>query len=103
MNSEIGLQKSVIHRPAEPPPGLDEFEQHVMASDSPAVVIINRTLVRALLRYATCLSAVRQRPRPRPMICCSSSTVIQRHDAMVATRHGVGFAGSGDYYSPVGN
>ena len=46
----------------------------VMASDSPAVVIINRTLVRALLRYVTCLSAVRQRPRPRPMICCSSST-----------------------------
>ena len=32
---------------------------------------------------STCsgLSAVRQRPRPRPMICCSSSTVIRRRNA----------------------
>ncbi len=40
-----------VRRAAEPPPGLAEFEQHVMASDAPAVVLVDRALVRALLRY----------------------------------------------------
>ena len=30
---------------------LAEFERHVMAADAPAVVLIDRALVRALLRY----------------------------------------------------
>ena len=29
-----GLQKNVIHRVAEPPPDLDEFEADIMASDA---------------------------------------------------------------------
>jgi hypothetical protein len=33
----------------EPPPGLDEFEQHVMASVAPAAVLIDRALIRTLL------------------------------------------------------
>ena len=40
-----------LHRQPEPPDGLAEFEQHVMAADAPAVVLIDRALVRALLRY----------------------------------------------------
>ena len=34
-------------REPEPPPGLAEFEQHVMAADAPAVVLIDRALIRA--------------------------------------------------------
>ena len=30
---------------------LVEFEHHVMAADAPAVVLIDRALIRALLRY----------------------------------------------------
>ena len=32
MADEIGLQKNDIHRVAEPPPDLDEFEADIMAS-----------------------------------------------------------------------
>ena len=40
-----------LSRQPEPPPGLAEFEAIIMASGAPAVVLIDRTLVRALLRY----------------------------------------------------
>jgi hypothetical protein len=33
------------------PPGLADWEAYVMASDAPAVCIMDRDLVRALLRY----------------------------------------------------
>ena len=33
------------------PAGLDEWEAHVLASDAPAVCMMDRNLVRALLRY----------------------------------------------------
>ena len=50
-NNYRARARSPLHRQPEPPDGLAEFEQHVMASDAPAVVLIGRTLVRALLRY----------------------------------------------------
>jgi hypothetical protein len=45
------IERHPIRRQPEPPPGLDEFEQHVMASDAPAVVLADRAFLRALLRY----------------------------------------------------
>ncbi len=41
----------------EPPDGLAELEVHVMAADPPTMVLIDRTLVRALLRYVRRLEA----------------------------------------------
>jgi hypothetical protein len=35
------------HRQPEPPQGLEEFEQHVVASNAPAVVPVDRALIRA--------------------------------------------------------
>jgi hypothetical protein len=37
------------------PPGFDEFAAHLDASDAPAVVLIDRELMRALLRYVRTL------------------------------------------------
>jgi hypothetical protein len=34
-----------------PPPNLSEFEAIIMASSAPAVVMIDRELIRGLLRY----------------------------------------------------
>jgi hypothetical protein len=44
-------RKPLLRRVPEPPPGLDEFEQHVMTSKVPLVVPIGRDFARALLRY----------------------------------------------------
>jgi hypothetical protein len=51
MVDEIGLQKNVIHRVAEPPPDLDEFEADIMASYAAHTFSIYRAWMRALLRY----------------------------------------------------
>jgi hypothetical protein len=53
-----GLEPS-LHRQPEPPPSLAEFERHVMAAD---VVLIDRALIRALLRYVRGLE--REVPTP---------------------------------------
>jgi hypothetical protein len=45
-----GAQCTTIARAREALAGLAEFE-HVMAADAPAVVLIDRALIRALLRY----------------------------------------------------
>lgn len=37
------------------PAGLAAFEAHIMASEAPAVVLIDRELMRALLRYVRAL------------------------------------------------
>jgi hypothetical protein len=41
----------------EPPPDLDLFERHVMADEAPAVVMIDRALMRGLLRDTRNLEA----------------------------------------------
>ena len=53
---------ATLRRQPEPPPSLAEFEQHVMAADAPAVVLIDRALIRALLRYVRGLE--REVPTP---------------------------------------
>ena len=50
-SKQLSHAREVLHCLPEPPDGLAEFEQHVMASGAPAVVLIGRTLVRGLLRY----------------------------------------------------
>jgi hypothetical protein len=50
-NLESATLETSLRRQPDPPPGLAEFEQHVMAADAPAVVLIDRALIRALLRY----------------------------------------------------
>jgi hypothetical protein len=47
------LFEPIIRRPN----GLDEFEAHVMASNYPAICMIDRDLVRELLRYLRRLEA----------------------------------------------
>ena len=49
------------------PPGLAEFEAFVVAETAPAVVIIDRALIRALLAY------VRQLERDADLTKCRSS------------------------------
>jgi len=48
--------------PISPPPsGLEEFEAIITASDAPAVVIIDRDLVRGILAYLRYLEAELER------------------------------------------
>jgi 2-methylisocitrate lyase-like PEP mutase family enzyme len=42
-----------------PPDGLDEIEAAVMASEAPAVIILDRTSIRLLLRYVRALERAR--------------------------------------------
>jgi hypothetical protein len=47
-----GPERRVI---AVPPDGLDDIEAAVMASEAPAVIILDRTSMRLLLRYVRAL------------------------------------------------
>ncbi len=38
-----------------PPPGLTGFATHVLAADAPAVVLVDRDLMRGLLQYVAWL------------------------------------------------
>jgi hypothetical protein len=50
------------------PPGIAEFEAFVMADTAPAMVIIDRALIRALLIYLRGLEReVAHRPAARPI------------------------------------
>ncbi len=46
-----GKLRPEVHRQPEPPPSLEVFEERVMAADCPGVVVVERTFIRALLRY----------------------------------------------------
>jgi hypothetical protein len=40
-----------IPRQPEPPARLDQLERHAMASEVPAAVLVDRALIRGLMRY----------------------------------------------------
>ena len=61
---------ATLHCQPESPPGLAESEQHVMASDAPAVPLIDRALIRALLRDVHRL----ERTRPHPNLLTTNAT-----------------------------
>lgn len=50
------LEGRTVNR-LEPPPELSTFEAAVMASNAPAVLILDRGLMRDLLRYLRALEA----------------------------------------------
>lgn len=48
---EAGYEPMAARRQPKPPAGLNEWEPNVMAADCPAVCLMDRASVRALLRY----------------------------------------------------